>query len=75
MENDQDDSSGGVTMEWIESLSQELKDAALLRFFETFASNPTLEESFAVTQEIYDMISKNLLPESLNSSSPDEKNC
>ncbi|MBR8841060.1 MAG: hypothetical protein DSM106950_45705 [Stigonema ocellatum SAG 48.90 = DSM 106950] len=74
MENDQDDSSG-VTMEWIESLSPELKDAALLRFFETFASNPTLEESFAVTQEIYDMISKNLQTESLKSSSPDEKNC
>ncbi|MDF5733328.1 MAG: hypothetical protein PUP92_36440, partial [Rhizonema sp. PD38] len=47
----------GVTLEWIQSLSPELKDAALFRFCKTAESKPTLVESFTLTQVIYRTIS------------------
>ncbi|MDF5730815.1 MAG: hypothetical protein PUP92_23070 [Rhizonema sp. PD38] len=61
---DNDDSQQGVTLEWIQSLSPELKDAALYRFCRTAESKPTLVESFTLTQVIYRTISGGTFTES-----------
>ncbi len=59
-----DDSPKGITLEWIQSLSPELKDAALFRFCRTAESKPTLVESFTLTQVIYRTISGGSFTES-----------
>ena len=59
-----DNSPKGVTLEWIQTLPQELKDAALYRFCKTIESKPTLVESFTLTQVIYRTISSEKFTES-----------
>ena len=42
-----------VTKEWVESLPEELKDAALHKLFNAIEANLTLEEFFNVTEVIH----------------------
>ncbi len=60
----EDDSPKGITLEWIQSLSPELKDATLYRFCKTAESKPTLVESFTLNQIIYRTISGGTFTES-----------
>ncbi|MDF5720194.1 MAG: hypothetical protein PUP91_06835 [Rhizonema sp. PD37] len=57
----------GVTSEWIQSLSLELKEAALLRFCKIVESKPTLVESVALSQVLYRTISGGTFTESADS--------
>lgn len=66
-EFDDGNSSGGVTLEWIQTLPQELKDEALLRLCKTVESKPTLCESFTLNQVLYRTISGNTFTESAES--------
>ncbi|MDF5722021.1 MAG: hypothetical protein PUP91_16360 [Rhizonema sp. PD37] len=59
-----DDSPRGVTLEWIQSLPPELKDAALYRLCKAIECKPTLVESFTLTQVIYRTISGGTFTES-----------
>ncbi|MBO3461202.1 hypothetical protein G7B40_037665 [Aetokthonos hydrillicola Thurmond2011] len=54
----------GITKEWIQSLSPELKDAALYRLCKTVEAKPTLVESFTLNQVLYRTISGNSFTES-----------
>ena len=56
-----------ITDEWIQSLSPELKDAALLRFCKIVEARATLVESFALNQVLYRTISGNTFTESAES--------
>ncbi|MDF5714824.1 MAG: hypothetical protein PUP93_13300 [Rhizonema sp. NSF051] len=62
--SESDFSTQHVSLEWIQSLSPELKDAALYRFCKTAESKPTLVESFTLTQVIYRTISGGSFTES-----------
>ncbi|MDF5728124.1 MAG: hypothetical protein PUP92_08805 [Rhizonema sp. PD38] len=53
-----------ISLEWIQSLSPELKDATLYRLCKIVESKPTLSESFALNQVLYRMISGNTFTES-----------
>ena len=61
------DSSLSVTLEWIQALPLELKDAALLRFCKTVEARATLVESFTLNQVLYRTISGNTFTESAES--------
>ncbi len=61
------DSHPGVTLSWIQSLSPELKDAALLRLCKTVEAKPTLVESFTLNQVLYRTISGGTFTESAES--------
>ncbi|MBR8835772.1 MAG: hypothetical protein DSM106950_17575 [Stigonema ocellatum SAG 48.90 = DSM 106950] len=54
----------GVSYEWIQSLSPELKDAALYRMLKIIEAKPTLVELFAINQVIYRTVSGNTFTES-----------
>ncbi len=56
-----------ITDEWIQSLSPELKDAALLRFCKIVEAKPTIVESFTLNQVLYRTISGNTFTESAES--------
>ena len=56
-----------ITLEWIQSLSSELKDAALYRMCKTIEVKPTLVESFALNQVFYRTISGGSFSESTES--------
>ncbi|MDF5726102.1 MAG: hypothetical protein PUP91_37795 [Rhizonema sp. PD37] len=60
-------SSQQVTDEWIQSLSPELKDSALLRFCKIVEAKPTLVESIALSQVLYRTISGGTFTESADS--------
>ena len=62
-----DCSAQQVSLEWIQSLPPELKDAALLRFCKTVEARATLCESFALNQVLYRTISGNTFTESAES--------
>ncbi len=64
---EQDVSTQQVSLEWIQSLSPELKDAALLRFCKTVEAKPTMVESFTLNQVLYRTISGNTFTESAES--------
>ncbi len=53
-----------VTLEWIQSLPQESKDAALLRLCKVVEAKPTLVESFTLNQVLYRTISGGKFKES-----------
>lgn len=53
-----------ITLEWIQSLSPELKDAALFRFCKTVEAKPTMVESFTLNQVFYRTISGGTFTES-----------
>ncbi|MDF5725054.1 MAG: hypothetical protein PUP91_32310 [Rhizonema sp. PD37] len=59
-----DDSLGGVTLEWIQTLPPELKDTALYRLCRAVESKPTLVESFSLNQVMYRTISGGTFTES-----------
>ena len=59
-----DFSSQLVSLEWIQSLSPELKDATLYRLCKIVESKPTLCESFALNQALYRTITGNTFTES-----------
>ena len=56
-----------ITLEWIQSLPPELKDAALLRLCKVVEAKPTLVESFALNQVLYRTISGGMFTESAES--------
>ena len=62
-----DCSAQQVSLEWIQSLPPELKDAALLRFCKTVEAKPTMVESFTLNQVLYRTISGNTFTESAES--------
>ena len=66
-EFDDGDSSKGVTLEWIQNLTPELKDAVLFRFCKTVEAKPTMVESFTLNQVLYRTISGNTFTESAES--------
>ena len=53
-----------ITREWIQSLPQDLRDEALLRFCKVVEAKPTLCESFALNQVLYRTISGGTFTES-----------
>ncbi|MBO3463464.1 hypothetical protein G7B40_039330 [Aetokthonos hydrillicola Thurmond2011] len=53
-----------ITIEWIQSLPPELKDAALYRLCKVVEAKPTLVESFTLNQVLYRTISGNTFTES-----------
>ena len=61
---EQDVSTQQVSLEWIQALPPELKDAALFRFCKTVEAHATLCESFALNQVLYRTISGNTFTES-----------
>ncbi len=62
-----DVSTQQVSLEWIQSLPPELKDAALFRFCKTVEARATLVESFTLNQVLYRTISGNSFTESAES--------
>ena len=61
---EQTDGLPGVTLEWIQTLPPELKDAALLRLFRTVEAKPTLVEAFTLIQVLYRTVSGGTFTES-----------
>ncbi|MDF5725081.1 MAG: hypothetical protein PUP91_32445 [Rhizonema sp. PD37] len=53
-----------ITLEWIQSLSPELKDTVLYRLCRAVESKPTLVEAFAINQVLYRTISGGTFTES-----------
>ncbi len=64
---EQDVSIQQVSLEWIQRLPAELKDAALFRFCKMVEARATLCESFALNQVLYRTISGNTFTESAES--------
>ncbi len=56
-----------VSLEWIQALPPELKDAALYRLCKIVEAKPTLVESFTLNQVLYRTISGNTFTESAES--------
>ena len=56
-----------ISLEWIQSLSPELKDTALYRLLKIVEAKPTLCESFSLNQVLYRIISGNTFTESATS--------
>ncbi|MBO3464282.1 hypothetical protein G4P69_37720, partial [Aetokthonos hydrillicola CCALA 1050] len=59
-----DVSTQQISLEWIQTLPPELKDAALYRLCKTVEAKPTLVESFTLNQVLYRTISGNSFTES-----------